>query len=93
MVLRELFERDAIAPSDLADRIGMTRGAISKLADRLVAKLLVARTAEKTDRRYQSLALTRSGRAVVPKLSALADHNDAEFFNCRRPNERPSKPP
>ena len=43
VVMRELFERVKIAPSEIADRIGMTRGGISKLADRLIAKSLVVR--------------------------------------------------
>ena len=88
VVMRELFERGALAPSALADKLGMTRGAISKLADRLEAKSLVARTAGKTDRRYQTLALTAAGRALVPKLSATADRNDAEFFGHLKPGER-----
>ena len=33
-----------------------------------------------SDRRFQSLALTRKGRAITPKLAALADKNDQEFF-------------
>ncbi|HUD89289.1 MAG TPA: MarR family transcriptional regulator [Xanthobacteraceae bacterium] len=79
--LRELYERDAVAPSELADRLGMTRGAISKLTDRLADKALVERAAGGgDDRRYQSLRLTRTGRALVPKLAQLADQNDAEFF-------------
>jgi DNA-binding MarR family transcriptional regulator len=86
--LRELYERDAAAPSELAERLGMTRGAISKLADRLEAKTLVLRSADKLDRRYQALALTRSGRALVPKLSTAADRNDAEFFGHLKPAER-----
>jgi DNA-binding MarR family transcriptional regulator len=88
VVLRELYERDAMAPSELAARLGMTRGAISKLADRLAAKSLVRRTADKVDRRYQALALTPAGRTLVPKLSALADRNDAEFFGHLAPAER-----
>lgn len=88
VVMRELFERVEIAPSEIADRIGMTRGGLSKLADRLIAKSLVARTADKTDRRYQRLALTRSGRALVPRLSAMADQNDARFFDHLSAAER-----
>jgi len=80
VMLRVLFEHDALAPSVLAERIGMTRGAISKLADRLVAKALVTRTADERDRRYQELAITAAGRALVPELAKLADQNDAEFF-------------
>ncbi len=88
VVLRELFDADAQAPSLLAGQIGMTRGAISKLADRLIAKGLVVRTASTQDRRYQTLALTGSGRALVPKLSALADRNDKEFFGHLSPAAR-----
>lgn len=80
VVLRELYGQDAVVPSMLAERLGMTRGAISKLADRLVAKQLVTRTIHGDDRRYQALALTDTGQALVPELSALADQNDAEFF-------------
>ncbi len=78
--LRELFDVETMPPSHLATRLGMTRGAISKLADRLIARNLVARTADAEDRRYQALSLTPAGRAVVPGLSALADANDATFF-------------
>lgn len=90
VMLRELYDADALAPSALAERIGMTRGAISKLAERLCAKALVARTASDDDRRYQSLALTAMGRALVPQLAALADANDAEFFGDLKPAERKS---
>jgi DNA-binding MarR family transcriptional regulator len=69
-----------VNPSEIAERLGMTRGAISKLVDRVVAKRLVKCTAERGDRRYQSLALTSAGRKIVPVLAALADQNDAEFF-------------
>lgn len=87
VILRELYDKEA-APSDLAERLGLTRGAISKLVDRLVAKALVARTASQADRRFQSLALTAGGRSLVPKLGALADKNDAEFFGHLSPKER-----
>ena len=88
VVLRDLFDGDGVPPSLLADRLGMTRGAISKLADRLVAKELVERTASTEDRRQQTLALTAAGRKLVPALSALADRNDAEFFGHLKPAER-----
>jgi MarR family transcriptional regulator, lower aerobic nicotinate degradation pathway regulator len=90
VILRELYGRDSVAPSALADRLGMTRGAISKLADRLQAKTLVTRTAGKADRRYQELALTTAGRALVPELSDLADQNDAEFFGNLKSADRAS---
>ena len=80
VLLRQLFDVDACAPSRLADRMGMTRGAISKLADRLLAKSLLLRTADPDDGRAHTLALTQKGRVLVPRLAALADRNDAQFF-------------
>lgn len=90
VVLRELYECNDMVPSVLAEKIGMTRGAISKLADRLLAKALMTRTTSDEDRRYQALALTPKGRAIVPKLAAMADQNDAEFFGHLKAAQRES---
>ena len=90
VVLRELYERESTVPSELADKIGMTRGAVSKLADRLEAKGFASRTTSHEDRRYQALSLTAKGRAIVPKLAALADRNDAEYFGHLTATERQS---
>lgn len=88
VVLRVLYGAGPIAPSDLARRIGLTKGAVSKLADRLVNKDLVERAATPNDGRGQTLALKAGGRALVPSLAALADQNDAEFFQTLTPQER-----
>jgi DNA-binding MarR family transcriptional regulator len=80
VLLRELYDAEALPPSRIADRLGMTRGAITKLADRLIAKSLIAREADAEDGRAQTLGLTRRGEKLVPELAALADANDAEFF-------------
>lgn len=88
VILRELYDGDSLSPSTLAEKMGMTRGGVSKLADRLVAKALATRTTSDEDRRYQALALTAQGRALVPRLSALADQNDAMFFGHLKPAER-----
>ncbi len=88
VILREMFSHDGNAPSDLAEQTGLTRGAISKLADRLTAKRLLARTYAKDDRRYQTLALTTAGRTLVPTLAKLADENDEQFFAALSPKQR-----
>lgn len=80
VVLRQMFASGATAPSEVAEAIGLTRGAVSKLVDRLLAKGLASRTAGTQDKRFQSVALTAAGRRLVPPLAALADANDAEFF-------------
>jgi DNA-binding MarR family transcriptional regulator len=81
VVMRDLFDHaDATSPSQLADRLGMTRGAISKLVDRLRAKQYVAREFSDDDRRFQTISLTAAGRKLVPKLARLADENDEQFI-------------
>jgi DNA-binding MarR family transcriptional regulator len=88
VILREMFHREGTPPSDLATLTGLTRGAVSKLVDRLIAKDLVARTYAEDDRRYQSLALTATGNKLVPKLAAIADENDKTFFDTLSKKER-----
>ena len=80
VLMRQLLDEDALAPSRLAERMGMTRGAVTKLADRLIAKsLLVARGRPRgragADPRPDARA------ASWCRLAALADANDAEFFD------------
>jgi len=79
VMLRELYEQDSMVPSAIAGRLGMTRGAISKLADRLSAKALLARVPGTKDRRYQELALTAAGRALVPELSDFSAQNNHDL--------------
>lgn len=88
VVMRELLQTGTTSPSVLAERLGMTRGAISKLVERLCGKELVERTYPEGDRRYQSLVLSPSGKKLVPILADLADQNDREFFGELTPDQR-----
>lgn len=86
--MRALYDEEGVAPSALAERMGMTRGAISKLADRLGDKGLVLRTGSEAGGRGQRLSLTPKGRALTPALARLADMNDAEYFDVLTAEER-----
>lgn len=88
VILREMFDDDEIVPSTVAKRIGMTRGGVSKLVDRLVGKGFITRRERSDDRRFQSIALTAAGRRLVPQLGALADQNDDDFFHPLSIRER-----
>jgi len=88
VMMRSLFGKAPMPPSRLAEEMGMTRGAITKLADRLIDKSLIVRTASRDDGRAQTLALTHRGTKMVPDLAALADRNDAEFFDHLSAAER-----
>lgn len=87
-ILRQLYDAQAQGPSRLAEKMGLSRGAISKLADRLIAKRLVKRTDRDDDARAHMLALTTAGQELVPRLAALADINDTEFFDHLTPEDR-----
>lgn len=80
VLMRELFRIGSCNPSQLADALGMTRGTISKLVERLCQKEFVERSSHSDDRRFQSVALTAAGKKLVPVLARLADENDREFF-------------
>lgn len=89
VVLREMYGGDeTTSPSKVAELTGLTRGAVSKLIDRLLHKALVTRQAADGDRRFQDIRLTPQALALVPKLAALADQNDAELFSVLSSAER-----
>jgi len=87
-VMRVLYGSGPVAPSQLAEAMGLTRGAISKLVDRLEAKGLVARAASAVDGRGQVVRLTAAGRRRVPALAALAEANEAECFGQMSARDR-----
>src|SRR3546814_13879949 len=93
VLMRQLLEETALAPSHLADRMGMTRGAISKLADRLIAKSMLVRAADPKDGRAQTLALTSASRPLVPQLAALPHAHDTAFFGHLISNACATLPP
>ena len=88
VVMRALFDTDSVHPSQLADALGLTRGAVTKLVTRLEDMAFVVRRSVKEDRRYQVIALTKSGRGLVPTLAAVAEENNREFFGALTASER-----
>lgn len=87
VVLREVYTEDT-APSVIAERIGMTRGAVTKIVDRLEEKELIVQRAGNGDRRYRRIGLTDNGKSLVPRLAQIADANDEEFFGYLTDKQR-----
>jgi DNA-binding MarR family transcriptional regulator len=87
-LMRSLYEREPTSPSRLASEMSLTRGAVTKLADRLIAKALVAREASEVDGRAQTLRLTSKGAGFVPELAALADENEIACFGSLSAEDR-----
>jgi DNA-binding MarR family transcriptional regulator len=89
VILREMYSGDEkTSPSTVAGLTGLTRGAVSKLIDRLLSKGLVARSESPEDRRYQEIKLTAKAVKIVPKLASIADENDESFFSVLDGPER-----
>src|SRR5271155_2589216 len=88
VLLRELHERGQTAPGELAGSLGLTRGAVSKIVDKLGAKGWIQTEAKEGDSRFRLLSLTRAGRRSLPVLAEIADQNDARYFDCLNAREK-----
>lgn len=88
IALRKLYLCTTLSPSALVEMTGMTKGAVSKLLDRLYIKNLIERVGSSRDRRVQEITLSKEGRKLIPKLAALADLNDCQFFDHLSENQK-----
>jgi DNA-binding MarR family transcriptional regulator len=88
VLLNELSERGQTSPGELADSLGLTRGAVSKIADKLDAKGWIQTGAKESDNRFRLLSLTRAGYRQLPVLTGIADRNDARYFDCLSAKEK-----
>ncbi|HEY3940213.1 MAG TPA: MarR family transcriptional regulator [Bryobacteraceae bacterium] len=87
-LLRHLYERRQVTPGELAEASIMTRGAISKIVDKLQAKGWIKSRVNPEDNRGQLLSLTPVGRRNLPELAEIADQNDEQFFACLDASEK-----
>lgn len=89
VILREMYAvNGTTSSSHIAELIGLSRGAVSKLISRLLEKGLVTRKEADGDRRFQDIELTHKAVLLVPNLAMLADKNDEEFFSILNKSER-----
>jgi MarR family transcriptional regulator, transcriptional regulator for hemolysin len=83
LVLTGLGEEDVRTPSGLADYIGITRPAASRLLRRMESRGLVTRASGNGDGRSVDLGLTARGRMVLdrarPRVDAMASHFTAKL--------------
>jgi len=82
VMLCQVKGRPGITPKELAEALGMTPGAVSKVIDKLEAKQWIRSAKNQADQRVRRLTLTKSGSATLPRLAEIADGNDQRFFDC-----------
>ena len=80
VLLRHLYDGEHITPAELAEALTMSRGAISKIVDKLQTKGWIRSRTNPQDSRVQLLSLTGVGQRVLPELAEIADRNDERFF-------------
>jgi DNA-binding MarR family transcriptional regulator len=72
--------RDGLRPTDLAERIVLTKSGLTRLLDRLVELGYVERRACPSDRRGQLVVLTASGRRAFKRAAPTVVQSIATFF-------------
>jgi DNA-binding MarR family transcriptional regulator len=90
VVLNQIHHQPDVRPADLADALGLTRGAVSKVLDKLEGKHWILRRTLAEDHRVQQLTLSTLGRRALPELAAIAGQNDKQFFDCLSAREQAS---
>jgi DNA-binding MarR family transcriptional regulator len=84
VMLRVLFDSASLPLKDIAARVEVDQGSLSRMVDRLIARGWVRREADAADRRTVAISLTWEGR----RLAAEADENEKVFFSGLSQPER-----
>jgi MarR family transcriptional repressor of emrRAB len=68
ILIEDIQEQEALSPSDLADRVGVTRATITGLIDGMERDGYIERRRASRDRRAITLHLSEGGRNVLKEL-------------------------
>lgn len=88
VVLSRVGSQRGITSGKLANELKLTRGAISKIVEKLEAKGLLTRASVQDDARVKKLFLTDKGTEILPQLVKIADDNDRRFFDGLSDSEK-----
>ena len=88
IVLCLILEQPGITPAELAESLTMTRGAVSKVIDKLEAKNWITRSTKSGDGRVHLLFLTRRGSQIIPQLGEILDQHEHKIFGSLEADER-----
>lgn len=88
VVMRILYDEKSLPLKEIAARVGVDQGALSRMIDRMNAAGWTTRVEDQEDRRRVEISLTKQGRALVPKLAREADENERLLFGGLPPAQR-----
>lgn len=80
--LLAIHEKTEASPSDVAARVGIDRGATTRLLARMEAKGLITRRSHDADGRSVMLTLTPETRGRMPTLIALSQQVNREALDA-----------
>jgi Transcriptional regulators len=80
-LLFTLHTSGSLKVSELADILGLTSGAITGIADKLVAEDLISRERANDDRRVVYIELTTKGKDMVDDVLESQKETFSSFFN------------
>jgi DNA-binding MarR family transcriptional regulator len=82
LVLGQLRDHGAMSPSELGDRLIVTRATVTGLLDSLERRGLVQRTRHPLDRRAVVVEITDEGLEVLRKLRHLVHRNERAWMTA-----------
>ncbi len=88
LALRRLGTPYTASPSDLADHLGLSRGALSARLGPLEDGGLVTRTVDKDDRRRVHVRLTAAGRRAFDRHARLEGRDEAALLGALSPADQ-----
>jgi DNA-binding MarR family transcriptional regulator len=81
LVLGILRDRGQMSPSELGDRLIVTRATVTGLLDSLERRGFVRRTPNPADRRGLLVEITEDGLAVLQELRTLVHRNERDWLS------------
>lgn len=86
-IMRVLYEQDGLMSSQLAKAVGRTATSFTPTVDQLENKGLIERRTHPSDRRSVTIHLTAKGKALKPKVEAIANGIDSKLINGINPED------
>ncbi len=88
LALRRLGAPYTASPSDLADHLGLSRGALSARLGPLEDDGLISRTMDRDDRRRVHVRLTAAGRHAFDRHARLEGRGEAALLDALSPTDQ-----
>ena len=87
ILLESLYGQNSLTMSGIAKNMGITKGAVTGLTDRLVRSHMITRTRSTSDRRVVTCTLTTKGKALVKQFVSIRKKNMENAFSNLTENE------